>query len=330
MHRVLLLGDQLLGDFNEAMKLTIEAAELAGISFQSRILDLTHRQQMRFPQIVSQALTIFFRDPDRSGWVELNATILQFRSLHSKLLLGGFPEEEHLHSSNFTLRKVGDVCIVRQMARIMVYYDEMEQLVYQVAHATLEPSGLQRLLELNVLGMDAMEVCSHELEEYYDGEHHGCENQSLAVDEWLVLIEEVAGLTGFGQDVVSELVLSQQTNPLVSRLDATIAQLTSSSQRILVGSARPLVPVQPPSSVGTLFSPLLFSYIGFPQVLQLEKDQPSLEGLLPVFSPASLTWNRWCWRWRRLLVQRTCRKRSPKAKFSTPKLKTPAQVTLPT
>ncbi|CAJ1356319.1 unnamed protein product [Effrenium voratum] len=245
VHRVLLLGDQLLGDFNEAMKLTIEAAELAGISFQSRILDLTHRQQMRFPQIVSQALTIFFRDPDRSGWVELNATILQFRSLHSKLLLGGFPEEEHLHSSNFTLRKVGDVCIVRQMARIMVYYDEMEQLVYQVAHATLEPSGLQRLLELNVLGMDAMEVCSHELEKYYDGEHHGCDNQSLAVDEWLVLIEEVAGLTGFGQDVVSELVLSQQTNPLVSRLDATIAQLTSSSQRILVGSARPLVPVQP-------------------------------------------------------------------------------------
>ncbi|CAJ1352732.1 unnamed protein product, partial [Effrenium voratum] len=229
--RGLLLGNVLFEDLMDAMELFV--AEAAVATVQSRILDLTHRQQFRFHQLPVKAYQILLGIHVEEAWRDLNATVTSFRQMRRDLVLGA-------PGSDMELKPVTNVCIARMMSKVFDTWYELEQACYAVARG--DGSKVRDINLLSSRGHSDMEAPSHGLERFYEGQWEVCENLTLGVADWTLLMAEVTRLAQLSQRVMSSMVAAQEG--LDGDLTVSLAELRASLERLILGFPN-MVPVQP-------------------------------------------------------------------------------------
>eukprot|EP00437_Effrenium_voratum_P027728 CAMPEP_0181414066 /NCGR_PEP_ID=MMETSP1110-20121109/9307_1 /TAXON_ID=174948 /ORGANISM="Symbiodinium sp., Strain CCMP421" /LENGTH=1428 /DNA_ID=CAMNT_0023536921 /DNA_START=274 /DNA_END=4560 /DNA_ORIENTATION=+ len=238
--RSLKFGEHLYHELMAAMDLLVFQAEAAGTTVQTRFLDLVYRQQYRFDQMTVKGLQILLGYQPEDAWLELNATALEFRSTHRQLMVGGL-----LQGSNITLKPVTDVCIGRMMSNALNLFNDLEQAVRALA-----AGDKAKVADINLLspaGQLAMAEPSLALERFYEGQSETCEEFALSVDEWMLLMTETTRLGGLAQSFARAFARWErmQTTAEQESFEAQRGELTSSLERLMLGSDQPPLPVQP-------------------------------------------------------------------------------------
>ncbi|CAJ1406777.1 unnamed protein product [Effrenium voratum] len=150
-----------------------------------------------------------------------------------------------LQGSNITLKPVTDVCIGRMMSNALNLFNDLEQAVRALA-----AGDKAKVADINLLspaGQLAMTEPSLALERFYEGQSETCEEFALSVDEWMLLMTETTRLGGLAQSFARAFARWErmQTTAEQESFEAQRGELTSSLERLMLGSDQPPLPVQP-------------------------------------------------------------------------------------
>ncbi|CAJ1406780.1 unnamed protein product [Effrenium voratum] len=239
--RGIILGNAQFSRLMNAMELLVQAVGTAGSLVETRILDLTHRQQHRLHQIPVKAYQILLGYEVDTSWQELNASIADYRLAQRQMVLGA-PASGNIKE----LVPVTNICVVRMFAAAFSVYHRIEEACYDLARG-----NRARVNDINVFvpaALAEMELASHALEHFYDGRQEAvCENLTLSVDEWSKLMAATMSLGGLSQDVITAFTLASEVQGPSEQQGVTAAleELTAAMERLVMGYPSSHVPTQP-------------------------------------------------------------------------------------
>ncbi|CAK9093994.1 unnamed protein product [Durusdinium trenchii] len=260
----LTLTSSMVDDLTEAMALQLQASETAGMNVQLAIMDLTHRQKLAFHELPIQAYEALWKQ--NSLEEELNATARAFRVLHKQLLMGAPNTTDQI-----ALKQVTNLCIIRDMAKVKMFYHELEVASLRVCRGDTEAAST--IDDISRAGIAAMSEAAKALQKYYvepgqvememmsgaAGPSGICENVTFTSHTlWEDLLLELVRLAhhtfeaSIAYSKFTRVALSTFGTVASGDLRASMAELGSvvddvglSMERLVMGSPSPHVPVQP-------------------------------------------------------------------------------------
>ena len=176
-------------------------------------------------------------------WERLNTTADEFHASHRELMLGRSPQNDTIPLQAVSLKRVSNVCLIRNMLRVEDEFQQLQNAAYQVAGgASSAFPGMDRLA---TSASAAMVTAAQDMERYYDGLNLSCQDETLPAQEWQKLMAEAYNLCSLAHRAVTDYVLQDQGEILPDALQATVSEIEDSLVSLMLGRAAPHLEAQP-------------------------------------------------------------------------------------
>lgn len=202
-------------------------AMVTNSSVPAETLDLAFEQALLASEISQDAILVLHDRDVEASWEKLNESRKAYASSRWQLLEGAG-----------RLERVSHVCIVKEVKESNDLYDQLEVSALAVAHG--DEKRLGELIRLTPLAETALEKAAVALSGNASGSN--CDNETMAVAEWMQLHEEACALGRLSEDIATEAFLLGQQEGHVEKLSGLLEELEACRRRLMFGSHRPPVP----------------------------------------------------------------------------------------